>query len=78
MNLDQKLLKRLNANGIILKHTDITREQALVLLCQKCMENTLRIWKTELFPDCRLEDFSINVENLERLAAKLNHSEAKK
>jgi hypothetical protein len=41
------------------------------------MEDLLKIWKTELCPDCLLEDFSINLENLQRLAAKRGYSEGK-
>jgi hypothetical protein len=76
MKLDQELLKRLNAQGIILKRTDISREQALVLLCQKHIEELLRIWKTELCPSCLLEDFGFTLDwgKLDKFAAGLGRN----
>ena len=77
MKVDSKLLQRLNAHNIVLKRTDISREQALVLLCQKLLEELLHIWKTELCADCLLEDFGyvLDFAKLERIAANLSHAE---
>jgi hypothetical protein len=53
--------------GIIANYKKLTREQALVLRGEKMLENLLKFWKRELFPNCLLKDMAASDEETRKM-----------
>jgi len=53
--------------GIIADYKKLTREQALVLLGEKMLENLLKFWRRELFPNCLLKNMADSDEETKKM-----------
>ena len=53
--------------GIIANYKQLTREQALVLRGEKMLENLLKFWRRELFPNCLLKNMAASDEETRKM-----------
>jgi len=53
--------------GIIANYKQLTREQALVLRGEKMLENLLKFWRKELFPNCLLKNMAASDEETRKM-----------
>lgn len=53
--------------GIIANYKKLTREQSLVLLGEKMLENLLKFWRRELFPNCLLKNMEASDEETRKM-----------
>jgi len=53
--------------GIIANYKELTREQALVLRGEKMLENLLKFWRRELFPNCLLKNMAASDEETRKM-----------
>lgn len=53
--------------GIIANYKKLTREQSLVLLGEKMLENLLKFWRRELFPNCLLKNMAASDEETRKM-----------
>ena len=53
--------------GIIANYKKLTKEQALVLLGEKMLENLLKFWRRELFPNCLLKNMAASDEKTRKM-----------
>jgi hypothetical protein len=64
--VDKETLDRLEKYGILLNRNaqSINRQQALILLGEAMLDKFVKefvsLWKNELFPNCRLQDFEVS------------------
>lgn len=82
--LDKETLDRLEKHGILLsKHASaLSRDKALVLIGEAMMDKFVKeikefvsLWKNELFPDCRLQDFEASEEEKQQFLGKRDFNE---
>jgi len=71
--LDKEVLGRLANYGVLIsdKAPKLNKEKALVLLGEAMLDKFVKeftsLWKDELFPDCRLQDFEASEEEKQQL-----------
>jgi hypothetical protein len=59
--------------GIIANYKKLTREQALVLCGEKMIENLLKFWRRELFPNCLLKNMAASDEEIRKMLGSDNN-----
>jgi hypothetical protein len=53
--------------GIVTNYKNLTREQALILLGERMIENLLMFWRRELFPNCLLQNMAASDEETKKM-----------
>jgi hypothetical protein len=84
--LDEETLERLQEQGILFCRNapPLNKEQALVLIGEAMLENIAKqineligLWKNELFPNCRLQDFEASEEEKQHILGERDADEDK-
>jgi hypothetical protein len=82
--LDEETLERLQEQGILFRRNapPLNKEQALVLIGEAMLENIAKqineligLWKNELFPNCRLQDFEASEEEKQHILSERDADE---